>query len=394
MTEQKENKFTPKLRFPDFNSQWKLYKLDDIASFSKGKNISKNDIVSDGAIECIRYGELYTDYNEIIKSIKSRTNIDVSELILSESNDVIIPSSGETQLDIATASCVLKEGVALGGDLNIIKTKEDGVFLSFYLNNKKKKMIASLAQGNSVVHLYNKQLKTLNLVLPELEEQQKIASFLTSVDDKINQLKEKKALLEQYKKGVMQKIFKQELRFKDENGNPYPDWEEKKLGDISNINKGVQLNAEFLTKEGKYPCINGGVNESGYTEKFNRKKNSITVSEGGNSCGYVNFLETDFWCGGHCYTVDIFDKKITTTFLYQMLKYNERLIMRLRVGSGLPNIQKKDLINFKINYPSDNLEQEKITSFLNSTDKKVQQVILQIDNTELFKKGLLQQMFV
>jgi type I restriction enzyme S subunit len=128
--------------------------LGEIASFSKGKGISKADIIEDGATECIRYGELYTTYGETIDEVKSRTNIDVDDLVLSEANDVIIPASGETQIDIATASCVLREGIALGGDLNIIKTKNNGVFLSYYLNYKKKQEIASLAQGISVVHLY------------------------------------------------------------------------------------------------------------------------------------------------------------------------------------------------------------------------------------------------
>lgn len=95
---------------------------------------------------------------------------------MSESNDVIIPASGETQIDIATASCVIKSGIALSGDLNIIKTANNGVFLSYYLNNKKKIEIANLAQGISVVHLYSSQLATLNLNFPSLPEQNKIAN--------------------------------------------------------------------------------------------------------------------------------------------------------------------------------------------------------------------------
>ena len=111
----------PKLRFGEFIEAWKCKNLGDIAQFSKGKGISKADITNDGEFECIRYGELYTHYKETIKQVVSRTNLSADELVFSEVNDVIIPASGETQLDIATASCILKEGVALGGDLNIIK---------------------------------------------------------------------------------------------------------------------------------------------------------------------------------------------------------------------------------------------------------------------------------
>ena len=173
------------MRFPGFTDEWEVKKLGEIALFSKGKGISKSDIEEDGVTECIRYGELYTYYDEIIDEIKSKTNVNPSTLALSEENDVIIPASGETKIDIATASCVLKAGVALGGDLNIIKTDNNGVFLCYYLNSKKKMEIASLAQGNSVVHLYSSQLATLSVSLPEKEEQKRISSILALIDRRI-----------------------------------------------------------------------------------------------------------------------------------------------------------------------------------------------------------------
>jgi type I restriction enzyme S subunit len=137
-------KMVPELRFKEFDDQWQENKLSEIGVFKKGKGISKSDIDENGILECIRYGELYTTYTEIISKVVSKTNIPSKELILSEYNDVIIPASGESNLDIATASCVLKSGVAYSGDLNIIRTNLNGVFLSFYLNNKRKKDIASL----------------------------------------------------------------------------------------------------------------------------------------------------------------------------------------------------------------------------------------------------------
>src|SRR5690606_8815889 len=134
--------------------EWEAKKLGDIASFTKGKGISKSDISEEGQLKCIRYGELYTHYGEVIVKVHSKTNVNKHELILSEFNDIIIPASGESQLDIAKASCVLIDGVALGGDLNILKTEANGVFISYYLNNKYRRDIAKLAQGISVVHLY------------------------------------------------------------------------------------------------------------------------------------------------------------------------------------------------------------------------------------------------
>ena len=118
----------PNIRFPQFVGGWSVFRLRDIARFSKGKNISKDDIVPNGKFEAIRYGELYTRYREAIKSVYSRTDLDGRDLVFSAKNDIIIPASGETNVDIATASCVLKDGVALGGDINIIRTDADGVF--------------------------------------------------------------------------------------------------------------------------------------------------------------------------------------------------------------------------------------------------------------------------
>ena len=178
------------------------------------------------------------------------------------------------------------------------------------------------------------------------QEQEKIASFLTSVDTKIEQLAKKEELLGQYKKGVMQKIFNQEIRFKADDGSEFPEWEEKKLSSLCNIQKGSQLNKDTLTETGNHPAINGGINPSGYTSEYNTEANTITISEGGNSCGYVNFITTKFWSGGHNYSLQDLKTNIENKYLFQYLKHNENSIMRLRVGSGLPNIQKNEINNY------------------------------------------------
>ncbi|MHB8099971.1 MAG: restriction endonuclease subunit S [Sulfuricurvum sp.] len=200
-----------KVRFDGFTDAWKETKLGDIGKFYKGKGISKDEITEQG-IPCIRYGELYTIYGEKIDQVVSKTNIDLKELFLSKKNDVVIPASGETALDIATASCVLHDDIALGSDLNVIRTKQNGVFLSYYLNKIAKKRIAAIAQGVSVVHLYSSQLSSLILQLPSLEEQQKIAECLSLAADEINLLKGELEELKQQKKGLMQKLLTGEVR--------------------------------------------------------------------------------------------------------------------------------------------------------------------------------------
>ena len=203
--------FSQQIRFKDDNAQefpkWDKKKLGEVATFSKGKGISISDTSLEGTTECIRYGELYTYYGITIDEVKSRTNINSDFLVLSEANDVIIPASGETQIDIAIASCVLRTGIALGGDLNIIRGPNNGVFLSYYLNNKKKKEIANLAQGISVVHLYSRQLSSLEIEIPTLPEQTKIANFLSSIDNKINHTRKQIDKVDVWKKGLMQQMF-------------------------------------------------------------------------------------------------------------------------------------------------------------------------------------------
>ena len=247
--------------------------------------------------------------------------------------------------------------------------------------------------GTDPPNLSPSEINSIKISIPSISEQQKIAAFLSAVDNKLEQLTKKKELLEEYKKGVMQKIFSQELRFKDDNGNNYPDWEENKLGEVCNIKKGKQLNKIELTEAGLYPALNGGINPSGYTDKWNTEKETITISEGGNSCGFVNLSKTRFWCGGHCYALLELQKNINFKYLFQILKFLENQIMRLRVGSGLPNIQMKEINKFLVKLP-EIAEQQKIASFFSSLDSKIELVNTQIENTNAFKKGLLQQMFV
>ena len=256
-----------------------------------------------------------------------------------------------------------------------------------------KKQVMVIAQGSKVLGISTARLGKIKLFVPEYKEQQKIASFISAIDKKLQQLTKKKELLENYKKGVMQKIFSQKLRFKDDSGNNYPDWEEKNLGEVCKINKGVQFNKSLLSKAGNYPCINGGIEPSGFSEKFNTKPNTITVSEGGSSCGFVSLIKVSFWSGGHCYTIENIDVSVDLLYLYNYLKFNQKRIMTLRQGGTLPGLPKKDLLKFILKTPSFS-EQKKIGLLIDSLNDKIELVNSQIKKTKAFKKGLLQQMFV
>ncbi len=176
----------PNLRFKEFQGEWKEERLADIADLYKGTGIPKDQLSSDGE-PCILYGELYTKYkSETIREVISKTNIDNTKLVRSKANDVIIPCSGETAEDIATARCVLNGNILLGGDLNIIRLHGyDGAFMSYQLNGRRKYDIAKVAQGVSVVHLYGEHLKGVKTFNPCLEEQKKIAGLLALLDERI-----------------------------------------------------------------------------------------------------------------------------------------------------------------------------------------------------------------
>ena len=198
----------PPLRFPEFSGEWEEEQLDSIATLSKGIGISKEQLSEDGE-PCILYGELYTKYkSEIIKQVESKTDIDCSKLKRSKANDVIIPCSGETAVDIATARCVPFDNILLGGDLNIISLhKYDGAFMSYQLNGKRKYDIARVAQGVSVVHLYGEHLKAIKTYNPSLPEQQKIAKLLSLIDERIATQNKIIEDVKKLKSAIIKKIF-------------------------------------------------------------------------------------------------------------------------------------------------------------------------------------------
>ena len=186
-TQKNKKPNVPNLRFPGFDGEWDKCELGDIADITKGAGISKEQRSSEGT-PCILYGELYTTYStEIIDEVVSRTQLPADGLVKSKANDVIIPASGETAIDISTARCVTKSNVFLGGDLNIIRLKgQDGRFFSYQLNGVRKKDIAKIAQGVSIVHLHGGDLKQIKVNYPSQLEQEKISALLSLIDQRIS----------------------------------------------------------------------------------------------------------------------------------------------------------------------------------------------------------------
>lgn len=372
----------PHLRFPEFSGEWEETTLGKISEIAKGSGISKDQLSEQGS-PCILYGELYTKYkSEIIDVVYSRTELESSSLVKSKANDVIIPCSGETAIDISTARCVPFNNILLGGDLNIIRLKhDDGGFFAYQLNGARKKDIARVAQGVSVVHLYGENLKHIRVYHPAIEEQKKITRLLSLMDERIatqNKIIEDLKLL---KSAIAETVFN---NMKGHLTN---------LSAICNIVKGKQVNGEELSEKGKYYVMNGGMTPSGYYDQCNTPANTISVSEGGNSCGYVQYNKSSFWSGGHCYTLQDITSGVDTQYLFHYLKRYESNIMNLRIGTGLPNIQKKDLENFRITLPPSNVQKE-ISTCLTAIEDKIMVEVKWLDSAQKERLYLLRQMFI
>lgn len=400
----KEKMLVPQLRFSEFEGEWVEKKLGNVTTKVGSGSTPKGgiEVYTKTGIPFIRSQNVYDnqlqlDDIHIPKSIHKKM---AGSTVLS--NDILLNITGAS----IGRSCIVPYDFEEGNvnqHVSIIRLKEGTPeFLQAILSSEKgQKLVYQSMTGSGREGLNFQSIRSFKIVFPKPKEQQKIANFLSAIDNRIQTLVKKKTLLEQYKKGVMQKIFKQEIRFKDDtstslsasDGKAFPEWEEKKLGQTGNIKKGKQLNKEELTLSGTYPCQNGGISPSGYTEEYNTVGNTITISEGGNSCGYVNYMQSKFWCGGHCYSILELKKEVNALFLFQYLKFNEYGIMRLRVGSGLPNIQKKDLLMFEVKLPCIE-EQTKIANFLSAIDRNIELVTKKIEHTKTYKKGLLQQMFV
>lgn len=384
MADNNENKVlnVPHLRFTEFSGEWKEELLDRIATLSKGIGIPKEQLSEDGD-PCILYGELYTKYkSEIIKQVESKTDIDGSKLKRSKANDVIIPCSGETAVDIATARCVPFDSILLGGDLNVISLhKYDGAFMSYQLNGKRKYDIARVAQGVSVVHLYGEHLKTIKTYNPTLPEQQKIAILLSLLDERIatqNKIIDK---LQSLIKGISNKIFATIQGIEYRMGN---------IVTISNGNSNVQ-DAVTESKDGLYPFFDRSENIK-YLPTFLFDKEAI-IYPGEGAEFMPRYFRGKFALHQRCYAIFDFKEIINAQFLYFYLKTQNSYFVRNAVGSTVPSLRLDTFQKLKVIIPPKKI-QHSVSLYLSSMEQKcnVEKDILQ----KLLKQKqyLLRQMFI
>jgi len=199
---------TGQTRLPGFDGEWGVMQLGEVATFLKGKGLPKSALVPDGSDPCIHYGELFTKYPETIGEIFSRTN-GMEDSFRSVANDVLMPTSDVTPRGLAKASCVIIDGVILGGDILVIRSDKQRVFGPFlsYIIRREESQVLRLVTGSTVYHLYGSDMKKFIFSLPSLSEQTAIATVLSDMDAELVALEQRLAKTRALKQGMMQELL-------------------------------------------------------------------------------------------------------------------------------------------------------------------------------------------
>jgi len=410
----------PKLRFQNFTKQWKETTLDAIADWKSGGTPSKN--ISEywgGEIPWISAASMSGKY--LNKSLRTLTKKGVdSGSRIAPKGSLLLLVRGSMLFNKVPVG-IAEVDVAFNQDLKSLLLKEgiDNHFLyNWFIYSQHKLMNKVVGTGIGAGKLDTQELKNFQIRIPSLVEQQKIASFLISVDKRIQLLKQKKEKLETYKNGVMQQLFSQEVRFKQEDGSDFPDWEEKSLGEIgkfqtSSVDKLTKENEqkvflvnymnvyrhENITKARRHELQEVSARDS-QVETSNLKRGDILFtpsSETPTDIGHSVVMFEDLENTLFSYHLIRFRPKIELNLLYSHYFCNIPSVLkqlsRFATGSTRFTISTGNFSKVKVKLPCME-EQKKIAKFLKSIDDSIQKVEEQIEGMNQFKKGLLQQMFV
>ncbi|GLP22221.1 hypothetical protein HpBGD77_04730 [Helicobacter pylori] len=345
-------------------SNWQRVRLGDIATFLKGKGLSKSQVSSNAKHECILYGELFTYYDRVITNIKNFTNI-YNNPILSLSNDVLMPSSDVTPNGLATASCILKEGVILGGDILIIRPNSNllsGCFLAYCIVCDKNQVLSKVV-GSTVYHLYAKDLKDFEIPLPPLNEQAAIANILSGLDRYLYSLDALILKKESVKKALSFELLSQRKRLKGFNQA----WQKVKLGDICEITTG-SLDANEMVHYGKYRFYTCA-KEYYFIDKYAFDTEAILISGNGAYVGYVHYYKGKFNAYQRTYVLDNFSEHIMFV-KYFLTMFLQSHIQTNRNEGNTPYIVMATLKDFEILLPPLN-EQIAIANILSDVDNEI-----------------------
>ncbi|SEG03756.1 restriction endonuclease subunit S [Nitrosomonas ureae] len=394
----------PKLRFKEFDDEWNKFLLSSIAEKIQDGTHFSPEVCASGQFLYITSKNVKNGYLDLSTAlyVSEKSHNEIYKRCDVKQGDVLITKDG-TIGQVCVNS--LSEPFSMLSSVAFIRTKEkfNNHFLYHLLlsPNGQKEIIKSIA-GQALQRITLTKLNNFSYSFPTSFEQTKIANFLTAIDEKITQLTQKYDLLKQYKKGVMQQIFSQKLRFKDEDGREFPEWEERELKDIAHINpKTDSLPDEFVyidlesVEKGmllKETTISKDIAPSRAQRLLRREdvlfqmvrpyqKNNLFFDKTGNyvaSTGYAQIQAYE-----------------DSRFLYHCLHLDDFIaeVMNRCTGTSYPAINSSDLASITVQVPSRE-EQTKIANFLTAIDDKITHTQTQLDAVKLYKKGLLQQMFV
>ena len=366
------------MRFPEFSGEWNKYTINDLATVVGG-GTPDTTVKSywGGDIQWFTPSEIGKNkYVDFSKRTITRDGLDNSSAKLLPLHTILLSSRATVgECSIASNECTTNQG------FQSLIAKQCNIDFLYYLIQTKKKDLIRNACGSTFLEISANEIRKIKVAVPVQNEQEQIAKLLSLIDERIATQNKIIEDLKKLKSAISERFFT------SINGDVVT------LADICDIVKGKQVNGEFLTDSGNYYVMNGGIEPSGYYDDYNTEANTISISEGGNSCGYVQFNTTPFWSGGHCYTIQNITNNVEKLYLYHYLKCNEDTIMKLRIGSGLPNIQKKDLAKFRVIVPI--IEQQKtISAFLSLLERKVQVETDILIAVQSEKQYLLRQMFI
>lgn len=403
-----EKQIMPLLRFPEFTDNWVTKKLNNLGTVVNGLTYSPND-VNDNGVLVLRSSNIQN--NQLSFEDNVYVNADDFNEVLE--NDILICVRNGSKRLIGKNVLIPKniEGVAFGAFMSVYRSKYNKfIFQLFATESYQRTIYENL--GATINSINNSEIKKFQFNFPSILEQQKIASFLTDIDAKITKLTKKKKLLEEYKKGVMQKIFNQELRFKDDDGNDFPEWEEKRLGNICEMTSSKRVYISDYVEEG-IPFYRGKeisdikmnripsdilyISESRYNDFKDKygvpKINDILITAVGTLGNVLRIANDDKFYFKDGNLIWLKSIKEESKFLEILLQYSTPKLLKTAIGSSQKALTMVELRKLRFLFPSVE-EQTKIATFLLDVDLKIQAINTKIENSKTFKKGLLQQMFV
>ena len=373
----------PTLRFAEFTDEWGKYELSHFVTRITRRN--KNNESSLPLTISAQYGLV----DQISFFNKTVASVDLSGYYLLYNGDFAYNKSYSNDYAWGAVKRLDKYEKGCLSSLYFVFRPNDNVdsdYLTHYFESSKwHKGISNIAgegaRNHGLLNMAVDDYFATKHYLPSLHEQKKIARFFNAITRRIEIQNKIISKYETLIKGLCDMIFS------SIEGNILP------LKAIASIEKGQQINGMSLAKTGKYYYLNGGIAPSGYIDDYNTSEETISISEGGNSCGFVSYNIQKFWSGGHCYTLKIITEQCRSKYLFFYLKYKEKDIMQLRVGSGLPNIQKKSLENFNVKLPNYKKQcfVERILEVI-TAKKEIENALLERFQSQ--KKFLLSKMFI